>query len=101
MTGGDAMVSQVDRRRLRDGAEALSLPEPQTLHEMKEQLQALMDGAVALQSMEDLGSPEANERAWNDMMELQRRHEALKRRIEKLETPPRRVRIACGRRNRR
>jgi hypothetical protein len=95
------MPTPVDRRRLRDGAEALALPEPRTLDEMKAQLQALMDGAVALQSTDDMGSPEANERVWKDMMELQRRHEALKRRIEKLEARPQRVRIACGRRNRR
>jgi len=78
------MPSQVDRRRLRDGAEALSLSEPQTLKEMERTLQALWDGAVALQSTDDMGSPEANQQVWNDMLELQRRAEALEKKIKEL-----------------
>ena len=75
------MPSQVDRRRLRDGAEALALPEPKTLEEMEAQLQILWDGAVALQSTDDLGSLEANQQTWNDMLELQRRAHDLERKI--------------------
>lgn len=78
------MPSQVDRRRLRDGAEALALPEPKNLKEMEAQLQALWGGAVALQSTDDMGSPEANEAVWNDMLELQRRAEALQKKIDQL-----------------
>jgi hypothetical protein len=80
--------NQVDRRRLRDGAEALALNDraPKTLEEMEAQLQALRDGAVALQSTDDLGSLEANERVWNDMLELQRRAQALEKRIAELKT---------------
>mgnify|MGYP001605590597 FL=1 len=76
------MVSREDRRRLRDGAEALVLSEPQTLEEMERTLQALWDGAVALQSTDDMGSPEANEQVWNDMLELQRRAQALEKKIK-------------------
>lgn len=76
------MASQVDRRRLKDGAEALALPEPQTIEEMEETLQALWDGAVALQSTDDMGSPEANERVWNDMLELQRKAQILEKKIQ-------------------
>lgn len=78
------MPNSVDRRRLRDGAGALALPEPKTLEEMKAQLQVLWDGAVALQSTDDLGSPEANEKTWNDMLELQQRAQTLEKRIEEL-----------------
>lgn len=80
------MVSTVDRRRLRDGAEALTRDQdaPKTVEEMEAQLQALWDGAVALQSLDDLGSPEANEKAWNDMMELQRRAQALEEKLRVL-----------------
>lgn len=78
------MSSQVDRRRLRDGAEALALAEPKTLKEMETQLQALWDGAVALQSTDDMGSPEANEAVWNDMLELQRRAHALEKKVKQL-----------------
>lgn len=78
------MASQVDRRRLRDGAEALTLSEPKTLKEMEDQLQVLWDGAVALQSTDDMGSPEANEKVWNDMLELQQRAQALEKKIEQL-----------------
>ncbi len=78
------MPSQVDRRRLRDGAEALTLPEPQTLKEMERTLQALWDGAVALQSTDDMGSPEANQQVWNDMLELQKRAQTLEKKIKEL-----------------
>ncbi|OGM96449.1 MAG: hypothetical protein A3B86_03270 [Candidatus Yanofskybacteria bacterium RIFCSPHIGHO2_02_FULL_38_22b] len=78
------MTSRVDRRRLRDGAEALAMSEPQTLEEMERTLQNLWDGAVALQSTDDQGSPEANEAVWNNMLELQRRAEALEKKIKQL-----------------
>ena len=78
------MTSRVDRRRLRDGAEAMTLPEPQTLGEMEITLQALWDGAVALQSTDDQGSPEDNEQVFNDMLELQRRAQALEKKIKQL-----------------
>ena len=78
------MSSQIDRRRLRDGAEAFALSEPQTLEEMEKTLQALWQGAVALQSTDDMGSPEANESVWNDMLELQRRAEALEKKIKQI-----------------
>ena len=78
------MPSPIDRRRLRDGAEALALPGPKTLEEMEIQLQALWDGAVALQSTDDLGSPEANRKTFNDMLELQRRAEALQKKIDEI-----------------
>lgn len=78
------MSSQVDRRRLKDGAEAMALSEPQTLEEMERTLQALWQGAVALQSTDDMGSPEANEAVWNDMLELQRRAQALEKKIKQL-----------------
>lgn len=78
------MPNQVDRRRLRDGAESLALPEPQTIEEMERTLQALWQGAVALQSTDDMGSPEANESVWNDMLELQRRAQALEKKIKLL-----------------
>lgn len=80
------MVSVVDRRRLRDGAEALVQDPntPKTIAEMEAQLRVLWDGATALQSLDDLGSPEANQKAWNDMLELQHRAEDLKKKIEQL-----------------
>ena len=78
------MPSQVDRRRLRDGAEALALSEPQTLEAMEKTLQALWQGAVALQSTDDMGSTEANKAVWNDMLELQRRAEALEKKIKQI-----------------
>ena len=78
------MPGRVDRRRLRDGAEALALPEPKTLKEMETQLQALWDGAVALQSTDDMGSPEANKQVYDDMLELQRRAQALEKKIKQI-----------------
>ena len=78
------MASRIDRRRLRDGAEALALSEPKTLEEMEAQLQALWAGAVALQSTDDQGSPEANEQVFNHMLELQQRAQALEKKIEQV-----------------
>ena len=78
------MPNPTDRRRLNDGARAMSLPEPKNLKEMEEQLGVIEDGALALQSMDDLGSPEANDKAWNDMLKLQKRAEALRAKIKKL-----------------
>jgi len=65
------MLSSIDQRRLNGGARAMALEEPRTLREIEEQISAIYAGAVALQSMDDLGSPEANQRAWDDMLELQ------------------------------
>ena len=78
------MISREDRRRLKDGAEAMALPEPQTLEEMERALQGLWQGAVALQSTDDMGSSEANEQVGNDMLELQRRAQALQKKIDEL-----------------
>ena len=78
------MPHPVDQRLLNDGARAMALTEPKTLKEMEEQLRIIYDGALALQSMDNLGSPEANQQAWDDMLELQRRAEALSKKIEEL-----------------
>lgn len=59
----------------------MSLPEPQTKEEMREQLLVLADGICALQSLDDLGSKEANDAAWNDMLVLQDKYSRLKREL--------------------
>jgi len=79
-------INPVDQRRLRDGARALNLSKPRTRKEMKAALQVLWDGAVALQSVDDLGSPEANQQAWDDMLALQRKAQALERKIKQLKS---------------
>ena len=79
------MPNKNDRRRLADGAKARALPEPKTLKEMQEQVGTIFDGMLALQSTDDLGSPEANNQAWADMIELQKRYDTLKAKIESLE----------------
>lgn len=76
-----------DERRLRDGATAAALPaDPQTAEEIRSQLVTLHDGICALQSTDDLGSPEANQRTWDDMLALQERHKALVVKLAALET---------------
>lgn len=69
-----------DERRLRDGASALREPtnyEAMSIKELRALRERLGDGARALQSMDDLGSPEANQRAWADMQELMKRLAAV------------------------
>lgn len=78
------MPSQFDRRRLNDGARAMGLNQPKTLAEMEEQLRVIGDGALAMQSLDDLGSPEANKKAWDDMIELQARYDALEKKIKEI-----------------
>jgi hypothetical protein len=69
--------SAIDRRRLRDGAAASGLGEPQTREEVKEQLQQLADGIRAMQSLDDLG-PEENARVWSEMTALGKKYDQLK-----------------------
>lgn len=75
--------SRIDRRRLKDGEEASNLPEPTTEAQIREQLSILSDGIAALQSTDDLGSPEANQAAWDDMLALQAKYDRLKKKLEK------------------
>lgn len=77
------MVTAIDKRRLRDGfrAEALLDQEPQSPEELKEHLEILSDGIVAMQSLDDLGSPAANQAAMEQMRALFRRYEQLKERV--------------------
>ena len=78
---------RTDKDRLRDGARALdtlSEPEPDTLEDLKERLRVVMDGALALQSTDDLGSAEANEAAWNDMLRLQKAGDEIREKIKAL-----------------
>lgn len=58
-------------RRLRMGREATASREAT--------LEQLSDAILAMQSLDDLGSPEANQAAWKEMCALQERYEALKR----------------------
>jgi hypothetical protein len=71
-----------DQRRLACGAEALALPEPETIGEIRAQLKILHMGICALQSMDDLGSNQANAAAWADMLTLQEKHARLKAKIQ-------------------
>jgi hypothetical protein len=79
--------SAVTTRRLNDGKVAMGLEAPETstqLNDLIEYRNQLHDGICALQSLDDLGSEEANERAWNDMLELQKRYDKIEARIEEL-----------------
>jgi len=80
------MPSAIDQRRLHDGVRALeaSARAPETLDEIRRQLDAISAGIAALQSLDDLGS-EANERAVRDEQELWKRMRALELRQKQLE----------------
>lgn len=74
----------IDERRLRDGARAMALSEPMTKAEVQDQLEILHTGIVSLQSMEDLGSSEANRAAHENMRILEEKQRRLKSKLATL-----------------
>ena len=78
------MTTAIDRRRLNDGDEAMGLSQPETVEELEAYISQLGDGIAALQSLDDLGSEEANNRAWEDARELCRRHTEAKKKLAEL-----------------
>lgn len=71
------MISVVDKRRLEKGAAALALPEPTTEQELEDTIGVLHDAIAALQSLDDLGSDQANQQAWDDQLLLYRKYARL------------------------
>lgn len=84
-------VSDIDLRRLRDGTAALALSmetakmSPEQLLELRRKL---FDGAVALQSMDSLGSEEANDAAMKHIEELDRRIRVVDAELASRSTKP-------------
>ncbi len=75
------MTTPLDRRRLRDGELAAQTDtnyQAMSVGQLILALAQLHDGIAALQSTDDLGSPEANDAAWQNCLELQRRHKLVK-----------------------
>jgi hypothetical protein len=70
-----------DRERLAIAARVLLLGEPETLEEVRLQLDDLHDAICALQSTDNLGSLAANQKASVDMFHLQEKYERLKKRL--------------------
>lgn len=75
--------SEIDRRRLRDAAQALEVSTVlgETAAEVLEQLGIVHDGLAALQSLDDLG-PEANAKADLDERELWKRMATLEEHLK-------------------
>lgn len=71
------MISVVDKRRLEKGAAAFALPEPTTEQELKDTIGVLHDAIAALQSLDDLGSDQANQQAWDDQLLLYQKYARL------------------------
>ena len=74
------MPTKLDMRRLNDGAKASRLlaQDPKTIDECRSQIEELSDAIAAMQSLDDLGSAEANQRAMDDMDALLARYQYLK-----------------------
>ena len=73
--------------RLRDGNKAiqtLSDPEPESLDDLEARLKVVVAGGLALSSLDDLGSDEANKQAWNDMLILLQEADYLRKKIDSL-----------------
>jgi hypothetical protein len=71
-------LDSVTCRRLEDGERAMDLPAPKTKEEAQKFVHAMHDGAVALQSLDDLGDV-MNKKAMADMDELDRRTKKVKK----------------------
>lgn len=52
--------------------------EPQTRGEAREQIDILRDGIIALQSLDDLGSADANDLASQNLVALQAKYDRLR-----------------------
>ena len=80
------MPSAIDQRRLRDGATALDVSSrpAETIDAVRSQLEVVVAGIAALQSLDDLG-PETNERASRDEQELWKRMKVFELRLKDLE----------------
>lgn len=78
---GGLQFDPVIRRRLDDGERAMKLPLPKTKDEAVKFLDAVHQGAVALQSLDDLGI-ELNKKAGVYMDELGRRAKKVKKKFK-------------------
>lgn len=77
---GRPRLTALDQRRLADGERALALPKPQSLDEIRTQLEVIHDGMLALQSLDDIGE-EGNRRAHENFCTLEKRYEVLQARL--------------------
>lgn len=78
-------VSAVDRRRLDDGARALAAVEPALDDTLawRRYVEELQSAVAAMQSLDDLG-PDANKKAWNDLLALQEKWKKAERKLAEL-----------------
>lgn len=79
--------SPVTRRRLRDGDTASAVPTDNlttlSLADLRALREMVFDGALAMQSLDDLGSPEANDAAWLQCIALDKKLKAIDAEIAK------------------
>lgn len=79
--------SIITKRRLKDGDKSLSINTdnlPDTIEELKDIKNQLHDGIVALQSLDDLGSEDANKDAFDNMLALQYRYDLVEKKIKSI-----------------
>ena len=85
------MNHAITNRRLRDGDRASNVSTTDddlaklSLSELLALKEVVFDGAVALQSLDDLGTPELNDAAWLQCIELDRKLKRVKEEIKKRE----------------
>ena len=85
------MTSPVTKRRLNDGNKAIAVSADSLSSLSLVQLQRLreivFDGALAMQSLDDLGSKEANIAAWDDCKALDAKLKRIDDEIARRKTP--------------
>lgn len=83
-----AGYSEVDRRRIRDGdVAAAAASEPLTADGIRAEMDSLLDGLLALQSTDDLGSA-ANDAVEAQMQKLYARRQSLKKQLAEMSGQP-------------
>ena len=78
------MPTLIDKRRLSEGKEANILELADTPQELRKQIRNLGEAILAMQSLDDLGSIEANDSAWDMMIGLQNKRNRAKEKLRNL-----------------
>jgi len=78
------MPTLIDKRRLSEGNEANILELADTPQELGKQIRNLGEAILAMQSLDDLASIEANDSAWDMMIGLQNKRNRAKEKLRNL-----------------
>lgn len=76
--------TKIDMRRLRNGERGKAIILSDNIDKLEEQIDTLHDATVAMQSLDNLGSPEANQQAYEDMRALTSKCDLAEKKLNQL-----------------